>query len=310
MKKLNDNTDPEDEKYFKTGFKNNYGVWLICGGMFLGKPLLPIGFLLSVLFMITFMCGTMTKCFKTDLVAAIESLHFFIFVIVESIAMITFLQKRSLIVSVYTIIGKGFFDYENTLDDECLELKREAYTKMNARKRLIHHTFVTVVMSACIAISVFRPAISILFPDENQGSPDDGVVRIALVPAWTPFDKSQWYATAIVLLIEYIVAWTTPGIVFGATFFVVFSLEELGIQLQLLKKGLNNLMKRAERLESHMEANIRLCLKYSIRHHQFLFEFIDMVNQVFSLPGFGLFVSISLMLCISGFIFTLGNSRK
>ncbi|XP_066904393.1 odorant receptor 4 isoform X2 [Halyomorpha halys] len=273
--------------------------------MFLGNPLLPVAFILSGFILIYFMLGTITKFYKTDLLCAIENLHFLIFVTVELVAMMSFLQKRAVLVSMYITIGKGFFDYENTLDDECLELKRDAYDKTDSRKRLVHHSFVTVVMSACITISVFRPAVLILFPKENMGNPNDGMIRVALAPMWSPFDNTQWHGIVIVWLLEYIVAWTTPGIVFGATFFVLFSLEELGIQLQILKKSLTNVIQRAERLEQGMEENIKLCLKYSVRHHQLLFEFHDKLNEVISLPGLGLFVSFSIMLCMSGFIFTL-----
>ncbi|KAE8573104.1 odorant receptor 4-like [Halyomorpha halys] len=307
MAKLNGYTDPEDEKYFKIGFQKNYGNWLIYGGMFLGSPVLPITFLFCATTLIYFMFGTAIKFYKTDLVTTIENIHFLIFVAVEIGAMIVFLRKRGLIVSIFTTIGKGFFDYGNTLYDECLELKRDSYHKTDSMKRLIHHTFVTVVMSACIAITICRPVIIMMFPKENEGSPDDGMVKVALLPAWTPFDKSRWYTTVILWFIEYAVSWTTPGIVFGATFFVLFALEELGIQLLILKKGLNNVIQRAERLEQTMEENIRLCLKYSIRHHQVLFEFRDLLNEVVSLPGLGLFVSFSIMLCMSGFIFTLNE---
>ncbi|CAH1397507.1 unnamed protein product [Nezara viridula] len=214
---------------------------------------------------------TVVKIYKSDLVAAIENVHFIILVSAEILGMITLLRKRKLIISIYTLIGKDYFDYENTLDDECLETKRSAMEKAKRRKYFIQRIFVSCIFCACITVSVLRPVLKILYFDPSEGTPDDGFVRVAMVTVWTPFDKYQWYSVAFIWYCECVIAWNTPSIVFGSTFFFLFALEDLGVQLQLLKKSLANVIQRAKRIDGPIEEGIKLCLKYSIRHHQILF---------------------------------------
>ncbi|CAH1400414.1 unnamed protein product [Nezara viridula] len=167
-------------------------------------------------------------------------------------------------------MGKGFYDYQNTLDEQCQAFIAKALDESKRKKTLIAKAFIGVVMCACVSITILRPILKFLLGEHRLGTPDDGILRLLPVTIWTPFNKQSWYIMLICFIGEEIISYVTPGIVFGCTLFVVCMCEDVGTQLIILGYTLKTVVRRAKCVNMSMEEALKLCFSHSIRHHQTL----------------------------------------
>ncbi|KAE8573043.1 Odorant receptor 146, partial [Halyomorpha halys] len=94
------------------------------------------------------------------------------------------------------------------------------------------------------------------------------LLRLVPVTLWSPFDKNSMYVRVIFFILQDVIAYVTPGIVFGCTLFVICTCEDVGTQFTILGQTLKLVVQRAEGLNMPREEALRLCFSHSIRHHQ------------------------------------------
>ncbi|CAH1400416.1 unnamed protein product [Nezara viridula] len=265
-----ENWDENSEKYYiKKAYKENYGFWMTQGGFYPGVGVeaclyIPASMALSVIFAMT-----VVSISNSEIAVKSESVHFVAFLAIELTAMITFIYHKKIIDEIYLAMGQKFYDYENTLDEECYEVIASAYKAGRSRKKIFHNLFVGCSMSTLLTASIARPIISYLIGDPD---PDDGILRLVPVPIWTPFRSKSWQVNLIFFLAEEIVAYVTPGIVFGCILFIVCASEDVGAQLIILGQSLKSVVRRGERLDMPREEALRLCFNHSIKHHQLILK--------------------------------------
>ncbi|XP_066900870.1 odorant receptor 4-like isoform X2 [Halyomorpha halys] len=275
---------PIDKYYIGKCMKNNYGLefWLKAGGVFsIGKNGRFI-YLISGLYVIAF---------------------FMVFPLLVITAYKAAEVKNRVLAKIFTIMGKGFYDYENTLDEECLSVAAKTLNESKRRKKIIAKVFIVVVMCACLSITILRPIMKFLLGEHLLGKPDDGILRLIPVNMWTPFNKDSWYAMVIFYLSQDVIGYVTPGLVFGCTLFVVFACEDVGSQLIILGQSLKSVIRRAERLDMPTDEALKLCFSHSIRHHQTILMCVKTLEKLLYIPGLGLLFGSTILMCICGFIF-------
>nr|WVD93641.1 odorant receptor 28 [Graphosoma rubrolineatum] len=296
-----ENHDKNTEKcYIKKAYEENYGFWMVHGGFYpvLGIETclyIPAAVLLTITFSTTPFCIS-----KSEIAIKSETVHFAVFLAIELTAMIVFMYHRKTIDEIYLAMGQRFYDYENTLDEECYEVIASAYRAGRSRKKIFHDLFVGCSMSTLLTAVIVRPLISYFKGDPD---PNDGILRLLPVPTWTPFKTKSWYVTLIFFLAEDIVAYVTPGIVFGCILFIVCASEDVGAQLIILGHTLKSVVRRAEGLNLPKDEALKLCFNHSIKHHQMLLKFIKSLEMILNIPGFVLLFGSTILMCMSGFIF-------
>ncbi|KAE8573956.1 Odorant receptor 144 [Halyomorpha halys] len=301
-----------DECYIKKYMNDNYGLefWLKAGGLFaIGKKGRLI-FLISGLYVtawILFFPLLLMTVYKTigggELEIVCEAIHFTIFIILELIFLVTFIVNKRSIGEILTLMGKGFYDYQNTLDEECLAFIDKTLDESKRKKAIIAKLFIGVVMCACVSITILRPIIKFLLGDYLLGEPDDGLLRLIPVTVWTPFNKGSWYIMMGFFIMQDVVAYVTPGIVFGCTLFIVYTCDDVGTQFTILGQTLKLVVRRAEGLNMPREEALKLCFSHSIRHHQIVLSCVKSLEKLLYIPGLGLLFGSTILMCISGFIF-------
>nr|WVD93638.1 odorant receptor 25 [Graphosoma rubrolineatum] len=302
----------EDEYYIRKCMKDNYGLefWLKAGGLFAIGPKARFIYLISGLYMavwfILFPLLLMTLYQETggrNVEIVCEAVHFTMFTILEVVFLASAIANNKVLAKTFVLMGKGFYDYQNTLDKECLEFIAQEKEEATKRKALIAKLFIGVVMCACVSITIIRPIMKFLLGEHLLGSPDDGLLRILPVTMWTPFSKDKWYVILIVWLSEYVIAYVTPGIVFGNTLYIVYTCQDVGTQLNILGYTLKSVVRRAKALNMPGEQALRLCFTHSINHHLKILTCVKSLENLLYFPGLGLLGGSTILMCMSGFIF-------
>ncbi|CAH1400413.1 unnamed protein product [Nezara viridula] len=155
------------------------------------------------------------------------------------------------------LMGKGFYDYQNTLDERCQAFIAKALDESKKKKTMITKAFIAVVMSACVSITILRPIMKFLLGEHRLGTPDDGLLRLLPVTMWTPFNKDSWYVMLMFFLGEEIISYVTPGIVFSFMLLILCTCEDVGTQLVILGRTLKSVVRRAEGLDMPKEEALK-----------------------------------------------------
>ncbi|XP_066900881.1 odorant receptor 4-like isoform X2 [Halyomorpha halys] len=265
-----------------------------------GVGILPCIYIPSAVFLSIIFIMTTVNISNSEIAIKSESVHFIVFITIELTAMTVFIFKKKTIDEIYRAMGRRFYDYENTLDEECYDVIANAYKSGRSRKKIFHDMFVGCSMSTLLTASIVRPLLSYFKGDPD---PNDGILRVLPVPLWTPFKTKTWYVNLLFFLAEDVIAYMTPGIVFGCILFVVCASEDVGAQLIILGHTLKSVVRRAEGLDMPREEALKLCFVHSIKHHQMLLKYIKSLEAIIYLPGFVLLFGSTILMCMSGFIF-------
>ncbi|XP_073997841.1 odorant receptor 67c-like [Rhodnius prolixus] len=312
-------TEHGREFYIRKAFKENYGVLMRWGGMYLGSWITPTVYLLNTGSHALFLMYTAYLSLD-DIGPMAEALHFVVLLTTACTSVLNSLSQRNRLDNILEAMGRGFYDYGKSMDEVS---KREIKIHENVatrRKLLLPRLFITSVLISGFAISI-RPLIEYLIVGKFKEYRGDGINRTTTVAVWVPFiDPSILWQNVLVFFLQYVIIWTTPGVVFGTDIMFLCMAEDFSLQLRIIGIAFKRSGQRAMDLYKNLIEEKRYlgqiyskqelfkkclehCIAQTVEHHSLiidLFYHFRLYNRVMLL---WLLVGATFLLCLSGILF-------
>nr|QQP19786.1 olfactory receptor 91 [Tropidothorax elegans] len=243
--------------------------------------------------------------FKNDPSSAFECVHFMLFLGILMAMSIAFRFQYDKMESLYRNIGTDIFDYEGTLDhDTSMEMQKVRELSRN-QKLLFSKIFKLVVLGAYSSITYLRPVARYLLKEHLQGTPDDGMHRLMVVPCWLPFNKYNPWSNLVLYTAQWMVATCSLGSAIGHNLFFLTTCEDLAVAFLTLGLGFRRLRRRAAALprSTSWQGALHRCLVQSIRHHQFVIRVVKDFEDLMYYPALIFVAGSATLICMSAFLF-------
>ncbi|BET03108.1 Odorant receptor [Nesidiocoris tenuis] len=304
----------EREEYIKEGMKNNYGIYMIMSGMYIGYKWISILYISLYAFHIPLLLVTIYIC-KDDFTVVSEDGHFIILLTLTFSTLLSHLFNREKIDNIFEAMGRKYYDYEETLDPGTLERISKIQDESTARKQWMKRVFYVGVGSALVAVAVGRPILqyylSELVINKELPAGVDGSKNTFI---YYPWGVTNIYIRIFEYFLQDLFTLMTASSVLGIDLVFYNMGESISEQLGTLGVSLRRLQHRAahvalknDEIAKGRHAFIRsmhVCLKHSIKHHQLIIKIFADFKAVFYVALLWLVMGATFLLCMAGVVFT------
>ncbi|KAK9503052.1 hypothetical protein O3M35_011704 [Rhynocoris fuscipes] len=312
--------DKGRDYYIRKGFKENYGLLMIWGGMYLGHWIIPAVFLIDTLPHLTLLVYTVYLCLD-DLGPMAEAMHFLVMLSTACTSVVNSLLQRNRLDKILEAMGRGFFDYGNTLDEESKKEIKVHKDEVHRRKTVFPRLFIIcVLISGMVLLS--RIYIEYFISGHYKEPRDNGIVMV-VIEVYYPFRPStELYVIAF--FFQYIIVFICVGIILGTDITFLCMSEDFCLQLRIIGITLRRCDQRAKLLckntlskqkqngcilseQDYFKKCLEYCIAQNVEHHLMIIDLFYDFKRYNRVMLLWLLVGATFLLCLSGILFVSDN---
>ncbi|KAF6203060.1 hypothetical protein GE061_003473 [Apolygus lucorum] len=303
------------EEYIRKGIDENNGLFLIIGGMYTGY--LPISILHAILTAVHIpLLLAAVIIGRNDYVVVSETIHFIILLSLAFVISMRYLSVRKKLDNIFEAMGRGYYNYEGTLDPGTEKEFAIHLKESEKRKSVLKYVFVGGCIGALICVSILRPVLQYYFKKYIKSKKlPHGLNGAKNTFIYYPWDSSNTWLNFIGYFLQDAYTLMTANVVFGFVLMFVSTAESVVVQLDKLKLSLKRIKIRAAFIASinhedpatnnnkDFRRALHICIKHSIKHHQLISRIFDDFKSINYLSLFYLIGSLTFLLCMSAVLF-------